>query len=55
MIASGPAQGPDAIVNVQVELKLSGLPAPIFWLAGTDWENVSVTLAGPEPVPAVAL
>ena len=47
-------QGPDAIVNVQVDVKLSG-PAAIFWLAGTGCEKVSVTFAGPVPLAAAAL
>ena len=42
-------------MNVHVEVKLSGLPVPIFWFPGTVWEKVSVTVAGPVPVPAEAL
>jgi hypothetical protein len=48
-------QGPDAIVNVHVEVNVSGLPVPIFWFAGIVCEKVSVTVAGPVPVPAEAL
>lgn len=42
-------------MNVHVDVKLSGLPVPIFWFARIACEKVSVTVAGPVPVPAEAL
>lgn len=42
-------------MNVHVDVKLSGLPVPIFWFARIACANVSVTVAGPVPVPDEAL
>src|SRR5437868_2794578 len=52
---SSSGHGPLASVNVIVDVKLSGLDVPIFWLPGIAIENVSVMFAGPSPVAAAAL